>query len=370
MRKSIFVKKLFTGTEVLDDQLITCENGSVLSIESSTPQENSIAADYLSAGLIDIHINGGEQFYLSQFPNEESVADINDACYKVGVPYTLPTLITSPLDNILKGIEAVKNYKLKNPRSGVLGMHLEGPFINPVKRGAHLVEFIQQPTNAALDEIIRHGKGVIRMITIAPEVFSPEQIDMLLQSGITVSAGHSDASFRQAAQLFKKGVHLVTHLYNAMSGLQHRSPGLVGATFDNTSVYAPIILDGVHCDFAAARIAYKIKKEKLFMISDALFIGRKVKNFHWGNYIAHLENGHYINSEGNLSGASISLGDAVRNAVNEVGIGLQEAIEMATVRPATALGMDNVIGRVAVGYPSVFTSFDSSLKQFAVVRID
>jgi len=161
---------------------------------------------------------------------------------------------------------------------------------------------------------------------------------------------------------------LVTHLYNAMSPFGHRQPGLVGATFDTDSVYAPIIMDGVHCDYAAARIAYQSKKDKLFLISDALFVGEKVTEFKWGEFDAFLQNGQYNNSEGNLAGATISLGDAVRNAVKEVGISVQEAIEMATIRPAKAVGLSDKVGSIALGYPAVFTVFDDDLSKFEVIR--
>ena len=170
---------------------------------------------------------------------------------------------------ILEAIEAVKKF-MSTHNKGVLGMHLEGPFINPEKRGAHNKDVIRKPSNAELEEIIRYGKGVIKVMTIAPEQFTDEQLEMLLESGIILSAGHSATSYEQAQYYFNKGIHLVTHLYNAMTQMGHRNPGTVGAVFDNDEVYAPIILDGAHCDYAAARIAYKIKRDKLFLISDAM----------------------------------------------------------------------------------------------------
>ena len=172
-------------------------------------------------------------------------------------------------EKILEAIEDVKKF-MSTHNKGVLGMHLEGPFINPEKRGAHNKDVIRKPSNAELEEIIRYGKGVIKVMTIAPEQFTDEQLEMLLESGIILSAGHSATSYEQAQYYFNKGIHLVTHLYNAMTQMGHRNPGTVGAVFDNDEVYAPIILDGAHCDYAAARIAYKIKRDKLFLISDAM----------------------------------------------------------------------------------------------------
>jgi N-acetylglucosamine-6-phosphate deacetylase len=191
----------------------------------------------------------------------------------------------------------------------------------------------------------------------------------LLMSGITVSAGHSNATYSEACDAFSKGIKVVTHLYNAMSAFAHRQPGLVGATLDTASVYAPIIIDGVHCDYGAASVAYKIKKDKLLLISDALFLGEKVTSFQWGEFDAYLRDGKYINSDGNLAGATISLGDAVRNAVQFVGIPLQEAIEMATVRPAKAVGLDQHIGQIALGRRALFTTFDDQLSKFEVLSL-
>jgi N-acetylglucosamine-6-phosphate deacetylase len=148
-----------------------------------------------------------------------------------------------------------------------------------------------------------------------------------------------------------------------MSQMGHREPGLVGATFDNNNVYAPIILDGFHCDYAAARIAYKIKKDKLFLISDALFLGGKVKEFQWQEFDATLGDGFYRNSEGNLAGGAISQFETVKNAVQKVGISLEEAIKMATIRPAKAIKMEDKIGQVAVSFPATFCVFNEDFSE-------
>ena len=368
MSYQIFGDKVYTGHSLLTNQLITIENGKISAIEPSEKIQGIRHFQNICAGLIDIHINGGERFHFTDKADEETIDDIYQASLLEGTAYVFPTLITSSLENILKGIEATRNYQLQNPGSGVLGMHLEGPFLNPVKRGAHLTEYVTKPSDTELEAIISHGKDVIKMITIAPEMFTPEQIDMLLDSGIVVSAGHSNATYEEASQAFEQGINLVTHLYNAMSAFGHRQPGLVGATFDTDTVYAPIIVDGVHCDYAAARIAYKAKKDKLFLISDALFVGEKVTEFKWGEFNAFLQDGQYNNSEGNLAGATISLADAVRNTVQQLDIPLQEAIEMATIRPAKAVGMADQIGSIAAGYPAVFTVFDDDLKKFEVLK--
>jgi N-acetylglucosamine-6-phosphate deacetylase len=361
---SVFSRKLFTGSQVLKDQVVACDSGKIMSVEDYNGQNVSQECECMAPGFIDIHINGGAQYYFSESPDVTSLKDIEDSCREEGTIYTLPTLITSPTENIFRGINAVKEYKSKHPGSGIIGIHLEGPFLHPVKRGAHMEKFLQRPTDALLKQIIAEGMDVVRMITIAPELFTEEQLDMLIESGITVSVGHSNATYEQAQRAFSKGINLVTHLFNAMSPFTHRAPGLIGAALDNENVYTPVIADGDHSHFASVSIAYKIKKDKFFLISDALFVGAKVKEFKWGEYEATLTGGKYINSEGNLTGAVISMGDAVRNIRKELHISLDEAIQMATLRPALALGIADKYGKIEPGYPARFTVFDEKLQRF------
>lgn len=361
---------IHTGTEILQNHTIIIDKGIITALEPSdkVSHENTntidLAGKHIAAGFIDTHINGGQKHYFTQYPTEETIADIYESSLALGTTHVLPCLITSPLENILQGIEVTRSYMQKNPDSGVLGMHLEGPFLNLAKRGAHLAAYVRKPTNAELEEIMKYGKDVIKIMTIAAENFTDEQLDLLLESGIKLSLGHSNATFKQAQYAYRKGISLCTHLYNAMTQMGHREPGVVGATFDNPDVYAPIILDGFHCDYAAARIAYKIKKDKLFLISDALFVGGKVTHFQWEEFDAYLKDGQYRNSEGNLAGAAISMADGVKNAVQKVGISIEEAIKMATIRAAKAVGMEQTIGQIATGFPAKFVVFDEALAHF------
>lgn len=248
-------------------------------------------------------------------------------------------------------------------------MHLEGPFLNPARRGAHSIDQVRKPTNDELEEIISKGKDVIKVITIAPECFTEEQLQMLINSGITISIGHSTITHKEAQFYFSKGINLVTHLFNAMTQFGHREPGLVGAVFENDEVYAPVILDGVHCDYAAAKVAYKLKQDKFFLISDATFLGRKVANFKWDNFDAHLENGFYRNEDGNLAGATISMEEAVQNAFNNLHVPADEAIKMATTRVAAAIGLQDKIGKIKQGFPASFVKFNNDLSKIETLSL-
>ena len=372
MKQAIINAIVHTGDEIIHNGVVLIENNTIISVQEDIPndvQKIDLKGQHIAAGLIDIQINGGEQFYFSQYPNEQTIQDINDSSLKYGTTHTLPCLISSSNETILEGIEAIRNYKEKH-KNGVLGMHLEGPFLNPLKRGAHSLNQVRKPTNKELEEIIRYGKDVIRVITIAPECFTEEQLDMLLESGIVISAGHSNMTYKQAQYYFSKGIKLVTHLFNAMTQFGHREPGLVGATFANESVYAPLILDGAHCEYAAAKIAYQLKNDKFFLISDAAFLGRKVANFKWENFDAHLVDGFYRNEEGNLAGASISMEEAVQNAYKYLNVSADEAIKMATSRVAAAIQMDDEIGKIKVGFPASFVTFNDDLSKMVSLVIN
>lgn len=362
MQTAIINSSIFSDEGILEDRVILIKGGIIQSVGTVVPRGAEVVdlqGKNIAAGLIDIQINGGETHYFSDVPTAETLHDICDSSLRYGTTHVLPCLISSPMEKILAAIESVRQFMHEFPGKGVIGMHLEGPFINPQKRGAHSLSVIRKPTTPELEEIIRHGKGIIRVITIAPELFTQDQITMLQQNGIIVSAGHSMMTYEQAGYYFEKGISLVTHLYNAMTQMGHREPGTVGAVLDNDNVYAPIILDGAHCHYAAARIAYRVKKDKLFLVSDAAFLGRKVKSFQSDLLDARLQGEFYRNAEGNLAGAAISMQEAVQNAIRFLGLPLQEAIRMATINVAHAIGMEGKLGRIGAGYPARFVAFDN-----------
>jgi N-acetylglucosamine-6-phosphate deacetylase len=365
MKKAIINTTVHTGEEIIGNGVIIVENGLILSIQKEIPNDIEtidLHGNHIAAGFIDIQINGGEKHYFSQTPTEETIEDIYQASLQYGTTHMLPCLISSSHEIILQGIEAVRSY-MKKHDNGVIGMHLEGPFLNPLKRGAHSIDQVRKPTDQELEEIIRLGKDVIKVMTIAPECFTDKQLNMLLESDIVLSIGHSTITHKQAQVYFAKGIQLVTHLFNAMTQFGHREPGLVGATFENENVYAPVILDGAHCDYAAAKIAYTLKQDKFFLISDATFLGRKVTNFKWDNFDAHLDNGFYRNEDGNLAGATISMLEAVQNAYNHLEVSADEAIQMATSHVARAIGMENKFGKIKPGFPASFVQFKPDLSQ-------
>jgi N-acetylglucosamine-6-phosphate deacetylase len=362
MQQAIINATIFTGAEIIEGASILIENGKISEIGTALPDGVPVidaAGKNIAPSFIDIQPNGGYDLYFSKELSEASLQDMYQASTDHGTGYILPTLISSDFKTILKAIEVVKNFMQQQP--GVLGMHLEGPFINADKRGAHPAAVIRRPTDEELKQIIALGKDVIKIITIAPECFTDDQLQLLLDSGMNVAIGHTAVTYDQAQYYFSKGIRLVTHLYNAMNQMGHRECGLVGAIFDNDEVYAPIILDGGHCHYAAARVAYKQKGNRLILLSDAAFLGRKKQVFDWENLSIKMVDGYYRDGAGNLGGAAISMPDAVKNAVAHLHVTLQEAVEMATSRVATALKMDDRIGFIKPGYDARFVLFDNEL---------
>ncbi len=229
-------------------------------------------------------------------------------------------------------------------KPGVLGLHLEGPFLHPAKRGAHLEKYLRTPELESVKKLFEQGRGVVKMMTVAPEICPPEVLDFLVQqTEVVISAGHSNATYRQAQAAFDRGIHTATHIFNAMSALQHREPGLVGAIFNHPDVRVSLVADGHHVDFAAIRVAKKVLQERLFLITDA------VTENPTGQYAHQRAGDKYVVADGTLSGSALTMLQAVKNCVYQAGMSLEEALRMASLYPAQVMGLDDQFGKIAAG---------------------
>jgi N-acetylglucosamine-6-phosphate deacetylase len=351
--------RIFTGDVWLNNHAVIVENGSissVLPVSSLSPSQlvHSFVDCIIAPAFIDLQIYGAYGKLLATYPEADSLFKLKEYCEKGGAAYCMPTVATNTYEVFYKAIDAVKDYWNKNGE-GVLGLHLEGPWINPVKRGAHIESLIHSPTLRQAEELLDYGKGVIKIITLAPEVCSREIIDLILSHNIIISAGHSNATYNEAKTGFANGITAVTHLYNAMSPLQHRQPGLVGAAMDDNTVMASIIPDGHHVDFAAVRIAKQVMKERLFVITDAVTINTE-------GYYQHAAAGDKYESDGILSGSALGMNKAVKNLVDNAGIDLAEALRMCSLYPARILKTENQLGKIAPGYQPAMTVLNNDLE--------
>ncbi len=364
--KRIFIHnvRLLSQGQELSAKSITISGGRIIALGEEAPRQGDEVIDlggkYLSPGFVDIQLNGGIKKFFSYNPDQETLSEMTEGCLRHATTYYHPTLVTALPETIFQAIEAVREAMKHDPH--ILGMHLEGPFLNPIRKGAHTLEYIRIPDDELLDQIIEKGRGIIKLITVAPEQFTAEQLQKLIASGIQVSAGHSEITYEGAKAAFDKGIRIVTHLYNAMSAFEPRKPGLVGAALDDDRVYTPIILDGAHCHPAQARVAYKAKGERLILITDAAVLGRELEELDFEGFHAKLTpDGFYYNRNGNLAGSAISMPEAIKNAMEYLNITLPEAVSMATDRPANSLGRGHEFGQLAVGYPALFSVFSDTV---------
>lgn len=269
------------------------------------------------------------------------------------------TMATNSIEKFLKGIDIVKAYWQQGGK-GLLGLHLEGPYINPSKRGAHIEQYVKKPTVEEVSMLLKHGKDVIKMMTLAPEQCPSAIIKLLTGNGVVVSAGHSNADYEQATTAFDDGVPTATHLFNAMSPLQHRAPGLPGAVLDHSTAMSSIVADGIHVDFAMVRISKKIMQERLFLITDA------VTETTAGEYRHLFKGDRYILPDGTLSGSALTMMKAVKNCVEKAGIALPEALRMASAYPAKLLGIH--AGNIEKGINASFVLFNKNLETIKTIE--
>ncbi|MBE8943276.1 N-acetylglucosamine-6-phosphate deacetylase, partial [Escherichia coli] len=273
----------------------------------------------------------------------------------------LPTLITSSDDLMKQGIRVMREYLQKHPNQA-LGLHLEGPWLNIVKKGTHNPDYVRKP-DAALVDFLCDNADVITKVTLAPERVEPEVIRKLVAAGIVVSAGHSNATLKEAKVGFRAGITFATHLYNAMPYITGREPGLAGAIFDEPDVYCGIIVDGMHVDYANVRNAKRLKGDKLCLVTDATApAGANIDQFIFAGKTIYYRNGLCVDENGTLSGSSLTMIEGVRNLVEHCGVALDEVLRMATLYPARAIGVDKQLGSIAPGMVANLTAFTRDYK--------
>ncbi|HVE62141.1 MAG TPA: N-acetylglucosamine-6-phosphate deacetylase [Chitinophagaceae bacterium] len=357
--------QIFTGTEWLTDYAILIENGAVTELIPQTQLPEDIPAKkyegFFAPAFIDLQIYGAHKKLLAVYPEPETLSQMQSYCASGGAVQFLPTVATNTKEVFYKCIDAVRQYWQERGQ-GVHGLHLEGPWINEEKRGAHIKELIHSPMKDEVIELLEYGKGVIKMITLAPEVCSAQLMELIKSYDIIISAGHSNVTYDQAIEHFENGVTTVTHLYNAMSPLHHRSPGLVGAAFMHDRVMASIIADGHHVDFSAIKIAKEIMKERLFVITDAVTETDR-------GYYQHQLNADKYECNGVLSGSALTMYRSFVNLVKKTGIEIAEALRMCSLYPAQVIKTDHLYGKIAPGYAAQFVVINKELNLVDVITL-
>ncbi|MDF2381112.1 N-acetylglucosamine-6-phosphate deacetylase [Nostoc ellipsosporum NOK] len=356
--------QLFTGDNWLNEHAIVTTGTEITAIIPADTLPDDVLVTDLRNGIlvpafIDVQLYGAGKRLFSAFPDTESLSVINESNRRGGTALCLPTIATNTQEVCLQAIDAVNTYQA-NGGHGIYGVHLEGPWLHPARRGAHIESLIHPPTIDEVKKLLDHGDGVIKMITLAPEVCPDAIIQLLLDAGIILSAGHSNATYQEATAAFGKGITAVTHLFNAMSPLHHREPGLAGAAMDDKRVMASIIPDGYHVDFAAVRIAKAAMGERLFAITDA------VTETPTGPY-RHTPAGDKYEAAGILSGSALTMERCLHHLVKDVQLDTAEALRMCSLYPARMLRLDSRLGKIEPGYRACFTLLDKNLHVTGVI---
>ena len=358
---TIAAPQLFDGTALRGPALVRVSGGRIedINFTSKLPREAiALPPDaILAPGFIDVQVNGGGGVLLNDEPTEAGVRRIVEAHRKAGTTGCLPTLITDRAD-VMQRLAAIASGASQIP--GVLGFHLEGPAINRMRKGIHLESEIRLPDADDLAAMKSFGDCGRSLVTLAPECMPPSLIDALLVAGLRISAGHSDATAIQLKQAADRGVSGVTHLFNAMSQLTARAPGVVGAALDDERLFAGIICDGYHVDPASLRIALRCKgRDRLMLVTDAMpLVGTDQCHFLLQGRKITLEDNRLTGPDGTLAGAHLTMIEAVRNAVAMLGVNLADALVMASRTPATFLGLASELGSIAPRYRADLVAFN------------
>ncbi len=361
--KIYLAERIFTGYDMLQEHAVVTLDNVITGIHPLTDMPaGAEIIDFkntlMAPAFIDIQLYGANKRLLSAYPDAETVKAISAYSKAGGCSHCMPTVATHTYETIFKCIDAVRDYWNAGGQ-GVLGLHVEGPWISQAKRGAHNPGWIFSPSVQQARELLEYGKGVIKIITLAPEVVNKEVIELVQSYNVVVSAGHSNATYEQATQSFHT-IKTATHLYNAMSALQHREPGIVGAIFDHISVNCSIVPDGYHVSFPAIRIAKKLMGERLFAITDA------VTETHEG-YYTHTSDGDKYAANGILSGSALTMKKCVKNFVEHCNIHTEEALRMCSLYPARVLSMENELGIIATGRKLNMVVLDNDFNVLEVI---
>jgi N-acetylglucosamine-6-phosphate deacetylase len=315
----------------------------------------------LAPGFIDVQVNGGGGALFNDTPVVEAVRKIGAAHRRFGTTGFLPTLITDTREKMSAAVAAVRHgFAAEIP--GLLGVHLEGPFLNPEKKGVHDPKYMRPVSAEDLRVLTSLGKGRT-LVTLAPEMVPPGMTFDLSEAGLIVSAGHTAASFETLEEAHRLGLRGYTHVFNAMPPLQSREPGPVGAALSQPDAFISLIADLHHVSAAALKIAVAAKPPgKVMLVTDAMSVtGTDMQSFDLQGRTIYRRDGRLVTAEGTLGGSDLDMATAVRNVHKKLGIDLATTLNMASKNPATFLKLDNELGRIAPGYRASFVLLDKDL---------
>ncbi len=361
--------RLFDGERFRDDAAVLVEAGRVVAVgpAADMPSDAPVtrAPGLLAPGFVDVQVNGGGGVLLNDDPSPAGVARIAAAHRRFGATALLPTLITDTHDTMAAALGAVRA-AIDAGVPGVIGVHIEGPFLNPARKGVHDPALMRAPDEADLALLTSSGPGVV-MLTLAPERVAKGVIARLAGAGVRLAAGHTEATVEDLDGARAEGLSGYTHLFNAMPPLGGRAPGPVGAALSERETFCGLIVDLHHVAPASARAAIAAKgAARMMLVTDAMStVGSDVTEFRLQGRRILRSGGRLTTEDGTLAGSDLDMASAVRNTVEALGVPLADALAMASLTPATFLGLDHELGRIAPGYRADFVALDGGLRATA-----
>ena len=351
-----------------DRQSVVFEDGVIISVcEGKVRPENAVVMQDLGGlkllpGFIDVQLNGGGGILFNDCPTVEGIKTIGEAHRKFGTTGFFPTLISDDLDVMARAIEAVEA-AITQGVPGVLGIHLEGPFLNTEKCGVHDPSKFMNigPNELALMSGLKAGKTII---TLAPEKTTPDIIRTLSERGVIVCAGHTQASYEDAIQAMDAGLTGFTHLFNAMKAMESRRPGIIAAALEDKRGWCGIIADGHHVHWAMLRLALRAKVgDQIFLVTDAMpSVGATQKSFSIGDETIVVKDGKCVTGDGTLAGSDLDMISAVLNAVDKLDVDFVQAVRMASALPARFINMQDRLGGIRAGLQADFILLSADQK--------
>lgn len=361
--------RILTADGFRDDLAVVIEAGRITALVSdAAPQLGSAAEQvdlgggWLLPGFIDAQVNGGGGVLFNNTPDVESLRALAAAHRRFGTTALLPTLISDDVQVMRKAIDATRQ-AIVDGVPGVIGIHLEGPYIAPARKGTHDANKFRVPDADEIAMAASLDNGVT-LLTLAPERVPLDSIRALVERGVIVAAGHTAATYEEARAGLDAGIRGFTHLYNAMSPLTGREPGAVGAALEDRGSWVGIIADGVHVHPASLRVALATKPQgKVMLVTDAMPpVGADNPSYELYGEVITAVDGVVRNAAGSLAGSALDMATAVRNAVQLLGLSLEEAARMASRYPAQFLNVDDRLGEIAEGYQADLVLLNEALQ--------
>ncbi len=355
MTSTITARRLLRGNQIVENPVLTVDQGHIRSIHSGAPAGNGLVYGFPDALLVpaylNIHVHGAMGYDVME-GTPEALHAVGASLAGHGVGGYYPTTVTSPPEKTLRALDMIAGViEAETPSESAvpLGIHLEGPFLSAAKRGVHTAALLVQPSVSLFDRFWQASRGQIRIMTIAPELPDAlELIDHANKLGVVCSLGHSDATFGQGEAGFHAGARSATHTFNAMRSLDHREPGIAAYVLDNDALYAELICDGIHVDPAMVRLFFKAKGgEKSILITDGMgATGMPDGRYLLGDMEVDVAHGRctLAGSSGVLAGSVLTMDQAVRNFSLFTGAGLAVSALLAGRNPATLMGLDGQWG--------------------------